>query len=67
MDNFRRRSHRTHAEHRADQLERLLVRALGQYRPDIEVHDCDSCMVNVHIFEREARALGVKLEKETTR
>lgn len=62
MDSFRRRSHRTHNEHRAEQLAALLARTLGQYRDDVEVHDCDSCTVNVDIFEREARQLGVDLE-----
>jgi|tagenome__1003787_1003787.scaffolds.fasta_scaffold20964359_2 hypothetical protein len=62
MDTFRRRSHRTHHEHRADALAVLLVRILQQYRDDIEVHDCDSCIVNVGIFEREARDLGVDVK-----
>lgn len=66
MDTHRRRSHRTQHEHRAEQLAALLVRTLGQYRSDIEVHDCDSCMVNVHIFEREAKQLGVDLEPRLT-
>lgn len=61
MDTFRRRSHQTRHEHRADALEALLVRVLGQYRSDIEVHDCPSCLVNVEIFERAARELRVEV------
>jgi|tagenome__1003787_1003787.scaffolds.fasta_scaffold16862621_1 hypothetical protein len=63
MDTFRRRSHRTVSEHRIEQLEALIGRILREYRTDIWVHDCDSCMVNVGIFEREAEKLGIDLRE----
>lgn len=62
-DSYRRRSHRTVHEHRADQLAALLTRTLRQYRDDLEVHNCTSCMTNVQIFERAARALHVEVRE----
>lgn len=63
MDTHRRRSHRTVSEHRLEALEALIGRILREYRCDIAVHKCESCMVNVEIFERAARALNVDIRE----
>lgn len=64
MDTSRRRSHRTVNEARVEQLEALIIDILREYRADIYVHGCESCMVNVEIFEQKVRALGVEPFKE---
>jgi hypothetical protein len=67
MDTFRRRSHRTVAEHRGREVEKLLADVLEQYRWDVTVgHPCDSCATNVAIYERRARTLGVEVEDPPT-
>ena len=66
VDTFRRRSHRTHHEHRADELADLLARVLSEYRctiaTDTYEHYCPSCAVDVDIFIAKARDLGVKVK-----
>jgi hypothetical protein len=66
MDTYRRRSHRTRHEHRADALADLLARVLDEYRctvaTDTYGHYCRSCAVDVDIFIAKARDLGVKIE-----
>lgn len=64
MDTHRRRSHRTVSEHRVEQLEDFIGKILREYRTDIGVHKCDSCMINVEIFEREAAQLGVDIREK---
>jgi hypothetical protein len=65
MDTFRRRSHQTKHEHRADALADLLGRVLRQYHQAVATdtleHSCDSCATDVAIYARKARELGVRL------
>jgi myo-inositol-hexaphosphate 3-phosphohydrolase len=65
MDTFRRRSHKTKHEHRADALADLLGRVLRQYHQAVATdtleHPCSSCATDVAIYARKARALGVEV------
>jgi hypothetical protein len=65
MDTYRRRSHRTHHEHRADALADLLARVLSAYHrtvaTDIYEHYCPSCAADVNVFIAKARDLGVNV------
>jgi hypothetical protein len=61
MNTPRRPSHTPAPDSRVRQLEELIGRMWREYRTDIAVHKCDSCMVNVDIFKREAEALGIDL------
>jgi len=67
MDTFRRRSHRTSHEHRADALADLLARVLRQYHQAVATntleHYCGSCATDVAIFKRKAQELGVDVQE----
>lgn len=66
MDTFRRRSHQTKHEHRADTLADLLARVLRQYHQAVATdtleHPCESCATDVAIYVRKARDLGVEID-----
>jgi hypothetical protein len=62
MDTFRRRSHRTQHEHRADQLADQLARTLRCFADTVHLHgDCESCATDLHICVEKARDLGVSV------
>jgi hypothetical protein len=62
MDTFRRRSHRTQQEHRADALADELAQTLRCFADTVRLHgDCDSCATDLAICRDKARALGVEL------
>lgn len=64
MDTYRRRSHRTHHEDRADALAALLAKALRAYGLTIELHGgCPSCAVDLEIFADQAAELGMDMRR----